>query len=290
MISQTELIPLKPGDILRHEREQKGLTIELASRQSRINVSVLTAIESGDTSEIPSVYLHGYIKNYARFLGVDPAEIEDRLEHVQGAEPDVRSVFTVKTNRGNAEKWIKASSYLVASALIATLAWQFTHEAVRFSQGDSQLVSASAVTAENQDGDADESGSAGRPANTHLNASIASVEVLKKRSELTGDSAAEQAWAAIGGPAADSPGEAARRHLLAVSTSADTWVEISDADGKQLEMDLVRAGSNREYQGTAPFKVMIGRASAVEMVMDGETVDLGPYTRGNVARMTLDPQ
>jgi cytoskeleton protein RodZ len=78
--------------------------------------------------------------------------------------------------------------------------------------------------------------------------------------------------------------------LLAVSTSADTWVEISDADGKQLEMDLVRAGSNREYQGTAPFKVMIGRASAVEMVMDGETVDLGPYTRGNVARMTLDPQ
>ena len=32
---------------------------------------------------------------------------------------------------------------------------------------------------------------------------------------------------------------------------------------------------------------MIGRASAVELVLNGEPVDLGPHTRGNVARMTL---
>ena len=260
---------MRPGDILRYEREQKGLTIELASRQSRIKRSVIMAIESGETGEIPSVYLRGYIRNYGRFLGVDSADLEDKMEHVNGAEPDVRTVFTVKNQKRKAEKWLKASSYLAASALIATLAWQFTHEAIRFSQ---------------------EARSDVRPANTHLNASIASVETLGKRSEVAGNSAAEQAWAAISGTSQTELTESSQPHNLSISTSADTWVEISDASGNQLELDLIRAGSSRQYNGQAPFDVMIGRASAVVLDLDGSTVDLGPYTRGNVARLTLQAQ
>jgi cytoskeleton protein RodZ len=290
MTRQQELIPTRPGDILRYEREQQGLTIEQASRQSRIKSSVLTAIESGETGEIPSVYLRGYIRNYARFLGVDPADFEAHMKHVKGAEPGVRTVFTVSSNRGNTEKWLKASSYLAASALIATLAWQFTHEAVRFSQGDSQLTSAAVVAAETGESASQETRPDVRPANTHLNASIASVEILGKRSELAGDSAAEQAWAAISGTPETGANDAFKPHSLSITTSADTWVEISDASGDQLELDLIRAGSSREYLGQAPFEVMIGRASAVVLNMDGNTVELGPHTRGNVVRMTLQAQ
>jgi len=290
MTSQKELIPMRPGDILRYEREQKGLTIEQASDESRIKHSVLTAIETGETTEIPSVYLRGYIRNYARFLGVNAADLEVHMEHVKGAEPEVRTVFTVKKNVGSAEKWLKASSYLAASALIATLAWQFTHEAVRFSQGDSQLISATAVQAESGVLASVESRPEARPANTHLNASIASVETLGKPGELTGDSVAEKAWAAISGSPEPELIGASRAHRISITTSADTWVEISDANGEQLELDLIRAGGSREYSGQAPFYVMIGRASAVELGMDGSTVDLGPHTRGNVARMTLQPQ
>jgi cytoskeleton protein RodZ len=269
MTSQKELIPMRPGDILRYEREQKGLTLETASAQSRIRLSVLNAIESGETGEIPSVYLRGYIRNYARYLGVDPEDLEDHMQHVQGAQPEVQTVFTAGGNRGNSEKWLKASSYLAASVLIATLAWQFTHEAVRFSQGDPQI-----------------SPSAGGDTESHLNASIESVEVLKQNGNLQAGTAAGQAWAAIG-EQVDSEPLSAGHHSLAVATSADTWVEIFDSEGEQLEMDLIRAGSHRQYTGQGPFQVMIGRASAVELVMDGEAIDLGPHTRGNVARMTL---
>ena len=83
---------------------------------------------------------------------------------------------------------------------------------------------------------------------------------------------------------------ASQSHILSITTSADTWVEISDAAGDQLELDLIRAGSSRHYDGQAPFDVMIGRASAVVLGLDGNAVDLGPYTRGNVARMTLQAQ
>jgi cytoskeleton protein RodZ len=277
---------MTPGDLLRCAREQQGLTIETASAQSRIKFGVLEAIESGETGEIPSVYLRGYIRNYARFLDVDTADLETQINDMKGAEPGVHTIFTVKSKRNSGEKWLKASSYLVASALIATLAWQFTHEAVRFSQGDSKLSSANGLPLDS----GESPGPGTRSSNTHLNASIASVEILSKRSEMASDSAAEQAWAAISDTSATADGDASPMHKLSVATSADTWVEIADATGNQLELDLIRAGSSREYDGQAPFDIKIGRASAVVLNMDGAEVDLGPYTRGNVARITLQSQ
>ena len=285
MTSQKDLIPMMPGDILRHEREKKGLNLEQAADRSGIKSSVLSAIESGDTGEIPSVYLRGYIRNYARFLGIPGNEIEECMEHVQGATPEVRSIFSVKSSKGQGEKWLKASSYLAASLLIAALTWQFTHEAVRFSQGESSLKSAEQDAPAPQAPETAGSEANPKPANTHLNASIASVEILKQRAEMAGGSVAEDAWAALG--EAEEALEDSEGHSLTITTSADTWVEIFGSGDAQLEMDLIRAGSVRDYNGPGPFRIMIGRASAVELVLDGEPVDLGPHTRGNVAHITL---
>lgn len=286
MTSQQELIPMRPGEVLRFEREQKGLSLERVASESRIKATVLSAIEEGETSQIPSVYLKGYIRNYARYLGIDPAEIEDQIDRAEGATPEVRTVFTVNSRRGRAEKWLKASSYLAASVLIAALAWQFTHEAVRFSQGESSISSAQQSSGDVAGEPGRESSAGERPAKSHLNASIASVEVLRQRGEMSAGAAAEQAWAAVGDPD-DSADAAGGRHRLSITTSADTWVEISGAGETQLEMDLVRAGTTRHYSDTGPFRVMVGRASAVQMTFDGEAVDLGPHTRGNVAHLTL---
>ena len=73
-------------------------------------------------------------------------------------------------------------------------------------------------------------------------------------------------------------------------TSADTWIEILDAAGNHLDMDLLRAGTSREYNGKAPFSVMLGRASAVEVWFNGQPVDVASHTRGNVAHLTLGGQ
>lgn len=290
MTAQKELIPTRPGDLLRHKREQAGLTLEQAAGLSRIKPDVLAAIESGETEAIPAVYLRGYVRNYARFLGIDAAAIEESLQYMRGSEPAVQSVFSVPSARGRTEKWLKTSSYLAATAVIAALVWQFTHEAVRFSQRDSQLSSTAVAPPDAAERGADEAVPGRRPAKTHLNASIASVEMIERRKEFEGKAVAEQAWAAIGGKGGGQGGDADPGnglHRLAISTSADTWVEILDGDGTQLELDLIRAGSQRDYTGPAPFSMMIGRASAVVVSLDGDAVDLGPHTRGNVARLTL---
>jgi cytoskeleton protein RodZ len=278
MSNQQELIPMRPGDLLRQVREQRQISLERAAEASRIRPQILAAIEADETGDIPTVYLRGYVRNYARFLGVDPVELEKRMDSIQGAEPEVRTVFPDQAPRRGSERWLKFSSYLAASALIATLTWQFTHEAVNWSQRDTPTgtptVSAPPDTT-----------AASGQRNRHLNASIASVEVLSQRGELGAGTAADEAWAAIDGNRRDAAATGER--LLEITTSADTWVEIFGRDDRQIEMDLVRAGTHREYTDEGPFRVMVGRAAAVLVALDGESVDLAPHTRDGVARLTL---
>ena len=282
MSGQQELIPTRPGDLLRHEREQKGLSHEQAARASGIRAAVLEAIESGETAHIPCVYLKGYIRNYARFLGLDPSTFEEQIQEVQGAEPEVRRVFAGNPGRGDSEKWLKVSGYLAASVLIAALTWQITHQAVRLSQGEAGYES-SARAVPGQEDLAPTVGEAARPGNrSHINASIASIAAMETPVEDTAGHAADSAWEAL-----RNPPPPAGQHRLSLATSADTWVEIFGENDEQLEMDLIRAGDSREYLGAGPFRVMIGRASAVVLTLDGEAIDLEPHTRDNVASLEL---
>jgi len=122
------------------------------------------------------------------------------------------------------------------------------------------------------------------PAKRHLNASIASIEMLKQAPATEDRGTPWTAIESMTGPEVVLPDG---QEGLRVSTSADTWVEILDADGSQLEMDLIRADESRRYDGKPPYRILIGRASAVRMQLEGEEIDLAPHTRGNVARLTL---
>jgi hypothetical protein len=116
---------------------------------------------------------------------------------------------------------------------------------------------------------------------------MASLERMQKRPANT-ESAAEQAWSAINEPIAAEPQTPlSGAAVIRISVSADSWVEIIDSTGKQLEKDLLRGGNDRSYQGSPPFDLMLGRASAVVVEFQGEAVDIAPHIRGDVARLTL---
>jgi cytoskeleton protein RodZ len=289
---QAELIPTRPGARLRHAREARGLTIQQVATKTHIRERILQAIERDDTDAIAPVYLRGYVKAYALGLGLDPAELEAEARATAGADPELRSVFNVERRRGFAERWLKAGSYAVASVLIAALVWQVTQQAVQFSEGRATLLSTEPPPVSSAPPDVNgQSGTTSRQS-THLAASIASLERLKDRPPST-ESAARQAWSAIKAPAQEAeagPAPAAvpeGQATIAIRVSADSWVEITDGSGRQIEMDLLRGGNSRNYQGVPPFELMLGRASAVELQYNGAAVDLEPHIRDNVARMTL---
>ncbi|MEE4298758.1 MAG: DUF4115 domain-containing protein, partial [Pseudomonadales bacterium] len=67
----------------------------------------------------------------------------------------------------------------------------------------------------------------------------------------------------------------------------DCWVEVRDADDASVFQDLVRDGEVLELWGRAPFRIRLGYAPAVELTYNGSRVALRPFTRNDVASLTL---
>jgi len=70
------------GEYLRNEREKQGRALDDIARATRIARVTLQAIESGPEEKLPPVsYLRGFVKLYARELGLD---VDDMLERLPG--------------------------------------------------------------------------------------------------------------------------------------------------------------------------------------------------------------
>jgi cytoskeletal protein RodZ len=82
------------GSLLREAREAKGLTLAEAHEGTRINTRFLEALENGQYDLLPTqVHIKGYLRNYARFLELDPEPLLIRYELNQGNRPGSSATF-----------------------------------------------------------------------------------------------------------------------------------------------------------------------------------------------------
>jgi len=76
------------GQILREARESRGLTLAEVQSEIRISSRFLEALESGEYEVLPTpVHVRGFLRNYARFLGLDPQPLLDRYSFNAGHVP-----------------------------------------------------------------------------------------------------------------------------------------------------------------------------------------------------------
>lgn len=76
------------GSILREAREAKGLTLVEVQDRIRISARYLEALENGQYAALPTpVHVRGFLRNYARFLALDPQPLLERYEAQQHRQP-----------------------------------------------------------------------------------------------------------------------------------------------------------------------------------------------------------
>lgn len=80
IVPAAEPVHQRIGDAIRAARENAGFTLEQVSRDTRVHISHLRAIEEMTPGLLGApVYAKGYIKSYARFLGMDEQTTLDRF-------------------------------------------------------------------------------------------------------------------------------------------------------------------------------------------------------------------
>ena len=74
------------GENLKREREARGITLEEISRQTKIGVRQLKAIEDEQLDQLPGgIFNKSFVRQYARYLGLDEARVIS--EYLQAVGP-----------------------------------------------------------------------------------------------------------------------------------------------------------------------------------------------------------
>lgn len=79
-VAPVDAPPRRIGEVIRTARENAGYTLEHVSRETRVHLSHLRAIEDMTPGLLGApVYAKGYIRSYARYLGLNEQDTLDRF-------------------------------------------------------------------------------------------------------------------------------------------------------------------------------------------------------------------
>jgi cytoskeletal protein RodZ len=74
------------GEFFRQVRETKGLTVDEVASKTRIRTDFVKALEEGNFAKLPDqVFARGFVRSYARSLGLDEEDAIHRFVQSAGA-------------------------------------------------------------------------------------------------------------------------------------------------------------------------------------------------------------
>jgi cytoskeleton protein RodZ len=307
------------GVLLAGERERQGLSRADIAQRLHMSASQVEALEGGDYARLPrGTFLRGFVRNYARILGLDP---NATLRALAGDAPGEKAPAIVVPSQNIRFDPIGArlgSPYVKAFAIATTvivlgfaaLYWWFYVRPTAMSGGGTLRKSvAEAPRVESRKVDT--------PMPEALKAESLVAEPQKAEPPQVEPPRAEPAVAVVAKnavPKAESPKPEAAKPATAKPENAveaapidttqviaagggvvrlrfkgSSWVEIKDGRGKLLLSRVNAGGSEAEVSGRPPFSVIVGNAPEVELTYNNRSFDLEPYTRVAVARFTLPP-
>jgi len=77
----------KLSDELRNAREKSGITLQQLAARTRIDIKFLEAIDNGNFSFLPEIYVKAFLKQYARNIGLDEDETIKKYDSAIGSVP-----------------------------------------------------------------------------------------------------------------------------------------------------------------------------------------------------------
>jgi cytoskeleton protein RodZ len=294
------------GRLLREAREKQGLHIAALAAAIKVSQKKLELLEADRFGELPdATFTRALAQTVCRALKTDPTLVMrllpppagHRLEHVgEGLNTPFRERPGALVQRDWTQTVASPVFWVVGLILLATAAVYLLPASIgALSTARPHAASApparAAVEPGMPPGASDLGASAisplGVPAATSAEQAVAAVEPAWLPSSAVaaaldpGVDGAKVALAASASAGALPPG------MLQLRSSAPSWVEVTDAQGKSLLSRLLRPGETVAVDGTPPLKLRIGNASGTQVTFRGQPTELQAFTRDNVARLEL---
>jgi cytoskeleton protein RodZ len=260
------------GRRLAAERAKLGLSVEEVAARLRLHPKQIHAIEIGNLPALPAPFLRGFVRNYAKEVRLDPAPLVDELNAMlgmrAGGPPPMatnRSAGAVGAPSGHGSRSVVVIGVIAALVAFAVLGGLATRSEKPRADPAVEAAKPPARPA---------APAQGPPATSEQKAEPAA-------SAPTGTSAQPSPMPV--------PASSPIAEPLRLSFRDQSWVEVTQADGKVVLSQINAGGTEQRIEGKPPLRLVIGNASAVALDYKGKVIDLKPVTNAeNVARITLN--
>lgn len=280
------------GATLKAAREAQGLSLEQAAGRLRLMMRQLTAMEADDFSALGQpVFARGFVRNYARMLGLDAEALVSRMASTDLEEPNVVEHVPLEQPKPLlTSPWVLgavAALVMLIAIPVALYVW------LNSGEEPAQVVPVHPITKPIRSAEVSppvvvqplqpkDLPVAAEPAPAPTAPAAPTVPAPVSAPEPTPEPAlpdnADQTEMAA--PVA--------RGTIKLDFEGDAWVEINEEGGRVLLHKLNLAGSSVTVTGTPPFSFVIGNAAQVRMTYNGRPLDLAPYIDIKVARFNLE--
>ena len=236
------------GQRLKQAREAAGMSIDDVAARLHMPARIVRSLEAEDWSRLGApVFVRGQVRSYSRLMGLVTAPMMEALD-IGPVEP---SRLVSRTHTPKAQWWAEQIGrrlvYIVLTLFLVAPAWVATRQHLS-NAGDAAPL----------DLPVDAIGQA-KPATPRT--VVASMAPVAAPPAATND--------------------------IVIRTRGESWITVTGIDGGNLEQGLVPADSERRYAAAQVARLTIGNASAVEVEHQGRKLDLGGFSRANVARFTV---
>jgi cytoskeletal protein RodZ len=239
------------GERFRAAREARGLSLSDVSEQIRIRSVYLAAIEDENWDAIGApVYARGFLRTYARFLGLDPEEVVAYFNGSAVSGGSERQAGSADSSRGAKAGASRIVEERTGSGRISWMLWVAGLVAVLLVG----FVIYNAVTFGNRRASSDD---------TEALATAAPSVLPSNTPEVVDGSGAPSASPLPG----TLPGST---ESLAVVLSAPSWLRVT-VDGSVSMEGTFPAGTAKTFHGKNAL-IRIGNAGGVEVYVDGKDV------------------
>lgn len=298
--------PPSVGEQLAAARQARGLEVQDIAQALKLGPRQVEALEQGAWQALPGqTFTRGFVRNYARLVQIDPAPLMAQLDAIlerpvnslsvpasrpaempqSGGTVSRRDRVVVLTGAGLV--LLAALAYFLMPNDISSLresAQGVLDSLSRKDEAPAAAGQASASTAESQSEPAFPPGAT--PQQIMNPQALVPAEVTAPAPlPDAGEPAQIKPLAPV---AVDAPASAANTPQMRFVFDKESWLEVRDRDNKLIFSQRVAGGSEQLLSGNGPLSLTIGYAPGVRLFWRGQSVDLAPHTRGDVARLVLE--
>lgn len=277
------------GSLLREARQAQGLHIAALAAAIKVTPRKLELLEADRLDELPdATFARALAQTVCRSLKVDAAPILALLPPGGGYRLEqlgegLNMPFRERPGRLVPREWASLASPAIWAPALLLLAAGVVYLLPAGLLRAPAAGPRAASQAEPRTGPSPVSAPASEPATSTTEVVTAPAGAIRAE---TAPAATEAAASAAALPPA-SNAATADPGSLQVSTTAESWVGVSDARGQALIGRTLHAGESVGLDGATPLTVTIGNVTATHLVFRGKPVELAAFARGNVARLEL---